>query len=29
MNYSINYEKNINFLLMYNETQSDAFKPFK
>ena len=28
MNYSINYEKNINFSLMYNETQSDAFKNF-
>ena len=26
MNYSIDYEKNINFSLMYNETQSDAFK---
>ena len=26
MNYSIDYEKNINFSLIYNETQSDAFK---
>ena len=26
MNYSIDFEKNINFSLMYNETQSDAFK---
>ena len=26
MNYSIDYEKNINLSLMYNETQSDAFK---
>lgn len=26
MNYSIDFEKNINFSLMYNETQSGAFK---
>jgi len=26
MNYSIDFEKNINFSLIYNETQSDAFK---
>ena len=26
MNYSIDFEKNIKFSLMYNETQSDAFK---
>ena len=26
MNYSVDFEKNINFSLMYNETQSDAFK---